>query len=252
MDKIIPGIHNYCDRWCERCSFTTRCSVYTQEQGASNAEKDITNTAFWERLSENFARAKQMLHEKAKELGIDLEALVKASEKEEEQREQKRQSQRTNPLMLLCFRYSELTREWRKQSAVSEKADRILQDYEMGLVSIEEAKKEANTIKECLEVIGWYEHFIAAKLMRALSGKSDDDGWEKENGFQRDYDGSAKIALIGIDRSMQAWIKLFELLPDQEDSLLPILATMEKIKTMAVGEFPEAQTFMRPGFDETN
>ncbi|MCB0550950.1 MAG: hypothetical protein KDD19_25495 [Phaeodactylibacter sp.] len=28
----IPGIYNYCDRWCERCSFTSRCLLYAQEQ----------------------------------------------------------------------------------------------------------------------------------------------------------------------------------------------------------------------------
>ena len=27
----IAGIFNYCDRWCERCSFTSRCSIYEDE-----------------------------------------------------------------------------------------------------------------------------------------------------------------------------------------------------------------------------
>jgi predicted protein tyrosine phosphatase len=25
--KFIPGIYNYCDRWCERCPFTSRCLI---------------------------------------------------------------------------------------------------------------------------------------------------------------------------------------------------------------------------------
>jgi hypothetical protein len=25
--KFIPGIYNYCDRWCERCRFTSRCLI---------------------------------------------------------------------------------------------------------------------------------------------------------------------------------------------------------------------------------
>ena len=29
---IISGIHNYCDRWCERCSFIDRCSLGVIEQ----------------------------------------------------------------------------------------------------------------------------------------------------------------------------------------------------------------------------
>lgn len=250
MGNNIPGIHNYCDRWCERCGFTARCAVYEQEQGISDAENDIHNTAFWERLSENFAKAMQMLNEKAKELGIDLDAISEESEKEEKIREKKRLSQREHPLMQLSFHYSDQSMEWRKQSAISEKADQILREYEMGLVSVAEAKQEADSIKECLEVIGWYEHFIPSKLMRALGGKAEDTGWEKENGFQRDYDGSAKVALIGIERSLQAWVKLFEMLPEQEDSLLPILATLEKIRNMSNAEFPEAHLFKRPGFDE--
>ena len=28
---FIPSIHNYCDRWCERCPFTSRCRAYAIE-----------------------------------------------------------------------------------------------------------------------------------------------------------------------------------------------------------------------------
>ena len=27
----IPGIYNYCDRWCERCKFTSQCLLFTNE-----------------------------------------------------------------------------------------------------------------------------------------------------------------------------------------------------------------------------
>jgi len=26
--RFIPGIYNYCDRWCERCPLTARCLNY--------------------------------------------------------------------------------------------------------------------------------------------------------------------------------------------------------------------------------
>ncbi|HVE57390.1 MAG TPA: hypothetical protein VNB22_11225 [Pyrinomonadaceae bacterium] len=32
-DKFVSGIHNYCDRWCERCTFTARCRVAEAESG---------------------------------------------------------------------------------------------------------------------------------------------------------------------------------------------------------------------------
>jgi len=28
---FIPGVYNYCDRWCERCPFASRCRVYAME-----------------------------------------------------------------------------------------------------------------------------------------------------------------------------------------------------------------------------
>jgi hypothetical protein len=28
---FIPGVYNYCDRWCERCPFTGRCRVFADE-----------------------------------------------------------------------------------------------------------------------------------------------------------------------------------------------------------------------------
>ena len=29
--RFISGIFNYCDRWCERCSFTARCLNFAME-----------------------------------------------------------------------------------------------------------------------------------------------------------------------------------------------------------------------------
>jgi len=31
-ENFIPGIYNYCDRWCERCLYTDRCRVFVMEK----------------------------------------------------------------------------------------------------------------------------------------------------------------------------------------------------------------------------
>ena len=31
-ERLIPGIYNYCDRWCERCSFTSRCLNFASSE----------------------------------------------------------------------------------------------------------------------------------------------------------------------------------------------------------------------------
>ena len=30
--RFIPGIYNYCDRWCEHCELTSRCLNYAMGQ----------------------------------------------------------------------------------------------------------------------------------------------------------------------------------------------------------------------------
>lgn len=36
MHENISGIFNYCDRWCEKCSYINRCLLFKQE-----AEREI-------------------------------------------------------------------------------------------------------------------------------------------------------------------------------------------------------------------
>jgi len=83
--------------------------------------------------------------------------------------------------------------------------------------------------------------------MRALT-KPDFD--ENEDEIQNDSNGSAKVALIGIDRSIGAWAKLYELFPDQSDTILDILLQLDRLKKKIDITFPNAQHFKRPGFDD--
>ena len=73
--RFIPGIYNYCDRWCERCPQTSRCLNFSiSEEEFSNPEmRDIRNEAFWNKLSEILKETMEVLKESAKEWGIELE-----------------------------------------------------------------------------------------------------------------------------------------------------------------------------------
>jgi len=81
--------------------------------------------------------------------------------------------------------------------------------------------------------------------MRAATGNENNDISDKQ-----DSDGSAKVALIGIDRSIAAWGKLLSYFPEQEDELLDILVHLEKLRRTTENEFPDARAFIRPGFDD--
>ena len=74
--------------------------------------------------------------------------------------------------------------------------------------------------------------------------------WEEDNGFQKDSDGSAKIAIIAIERSMNAWVKFYELMPTSEDIAFKALSLLSQLKQKAIEVFPKAMEFHRPGFDD--
>ena len=65
--RHISGIYNYCDRWCERCPFTSRCLLYAMEQkdSADPASRDPDNAAFWQQLHSIFDQTKQLIQKLA-------------------------------------------------------------------------------------------------------------------------------------------------------------------------------------------
>lgn len=248
----IPGIHNYCDRWCERCSFTSRCDVYEITSDLTPEERDIHNKAFWDRLSKNFEGMIEMIREAAAKHGIDLTSFTPEEENEYQAGKKRLEDIRENhPLTRMSWEYVEKALEWLKKiPSIEEKEEELNKGLTLGILTKEEAMTEAASLKDCLEIIQWYIHFIYLKLVRALMGKAEYDGWEEQNGFQRDFDGSAKIALIATDRTMQAWLMLMNTFPSQEDTFLNFLSTLQKIRTLTEKEFPNAWNFVRPGFDE--
>ncbi len=237
MDNHIPYVHNYCDRWCERCTLTSRCRVFEQTSQMTPEQQDVGNRAFWEYLSSMFTNAMEMVQKKAEELGIDL--TVTDEEAEQYLKEQKDADTRIRKSRLfgLCKEYDGKVASFMKDHALEQ------------TVSVLDERK-TQTIADCFEVITWYQHFIAAKLHRAMHGLMTDDLGDEYADMPKDYDGSAKIALIAVDRSIAAWTTVYELLPSREDACLSALIVLQQIKNRTEKQFPEAYRFVRPGFDE--
>ena len=74
-EQFISGIHNYCDRWCERCAFTARCQTYALEgeQDERSGPAEGLNDAFWKRLETSLQKSKDMITRLAQEQGISSE-----------------------------------------------------------------------------------------------------------------------------------------------------------------------------------
>jgi hypothetical protein len=242
--NLISGIHNYCDRWCERCNFTTRCAVYAAEEADPDndtASRDINNAAFWQKLSSIFKETQEMISEWAEENGVDLSeaALAPIGELKEKQREDTRK----HPLAKAAKKYAFDVREWFDKEF---KQTEVISDLP---AQSEDARETEDEVNDYAEVVQWYQFFIAVKLIRGLMSRIDEDDYLAEEG-PRDSDGSAKAALIAIDRSISAWKLMSDLRPENADSIHGLLFQLEKLRSSAEREFPNARDFIRPGFDE--
>jgi hypothetical protein len=250
--NAIPGIHNYCDRWCERCPFTSRCNVFENKRDLTPEEQDISNKAFWDKLSNQFKDTGELLRRVAAEHGFDFASITPEEQEKFKSRQDKLERKtEENPLSRLSRAYSKAAMTWLKTTdEMREKEKELNQHLALGILPEKDGRDQAATLKDCLEIIEWYVHFIPVKFGRAITGKLEDDSWEKENGYQNDFDGSAKIALIAVERSIQAWSRMYQSNSLKEDEFLNLASLLAQIKVSAEKEFPNAHMFIRPGFDE--
>ncbi|MEK6285047.1 MAG: hypothetical protein AABO57_04835 [Acidobacteriota bacterium] len=249
--RFIEGIYNYCDRWCERCPFTSRCMLYAMEEEDRDdpAAHDINSDAFWTKLGAIFKQTHEMIAKMAAEQGIDLDSIDTESVMEEENRQ--RAKSESNPLSQSAKQYVKLVSEWfdREYPASEQERDADPTRTDLPLVDFD-AQDRASNIQDAIEVIRWYQFQIAVKIMRGLMGDEPVEDYEPEGVRQRDSDGSIKVALIGMERSISAWGKLRELLPEKTAGILPMMLHLEQLRRGTEQAFPNANSFVRPGFDE--
>lgn len=270
--NLISGIYNYCDRWCERCAFTSRCLLYATEQADPDADdpelRDISNEKFWQKLRNIFRDTAEMIAEWAAEEGVDLDSIDFTEEMAAHDQAVAEASQ--DQMSQAATQYATAVQQWFRDEFGPE------DDIRSDLPPADLTEADVTT-SEAIEVIRWYQFFIAVKLMRALSGAHDVDeedfepeeflsfdfASEDENDEDLDYEaiaarsslidanGSAKTALIAIDRSIAAWRALQISLAEKSESIKPMLIELDRLRRSIEGRFPHARDFIRPGFDES-
>ncbi len=242
--KCISGIYNYCDRWCERCAFTSCCLNYATEKAdfVDASVRDLSNKAFWDKLQSIFQQTKEMLTELAQEQGIDLNAIDVESASSEIF--DKMDELKNHELAVNASHYSEMVDKWfeSEYSLFEQKEEELDTMLNLGIKG-DKPIAEADEIRDAVEVIHWYQHQIYVKLQRALM---QDEPAETPN----DSDGSALVALIAINRSIGAWGRLQEHFPEKTDSILKILLHLDRLHKKIEQEFPHVRKFKRPGFDD--
>ena len=241
---LISGIYNYCDRWCERCPLSSRCLLYASELEDENdppESRDIQNEAFWRRLSSIFQETREMTAEWATAEGVDLNNWP---DEDEPQLRKKRRQADSHALARAGKKYANAASDWfREFDQIVEISDLTATDAEI---------EEAERLVDAREIIHWYQYQIAVKTIRALSSSMEEREFEEleDDQFPRDSDGSAKVALLGIDRSIAGWRLMQLSVPDRSESIVPLILQLETLRYRTEKHFPNARGFVRPGFDE--
>jgi len=244
--KLIPSIHNYCDRWCERCAFVQRCAVGVEELERWTSETPMSEGELWSTVSDSFKESLRMLDEMLRESGIDLSEIEAASESIPDPDMDKLQEEifeRGLAYFKLSDSFFKTNREFLSSQEVEAQQ---MADMELP-VDLENLEQ----IREAIEIIHQYAAFLGIKARRAVSGINEmyDTSIWGDPPYQSDANGSAKACILCIERSLGAWEILRKSWPDKTDEILDMLLALSRFRKEMDRLFPDWQQFVRPGFD---
>jgi hypothetical protein len=218
----IDFISEYCDRWCERCAFTTRCSTYAL-QAALGMCGDLTEAlqlAVGRPMEAGTTSRPVTRMQVAQSTPQEVRAL-------EAQVEAHARRIKEAPLTKNAMEVAIAEHRWfHAHAAIRESDDPVL--------------------REAMAIVSWDSTFIGGKLARALHGRESSD--QDDDPIQNDWNGSAKIALISLERSESAWQTIAQATGDA--AAAELAATMGRFRAEVEEAFPFARLFQRPGFDD--
>lgn len=224
---LISGVYNYCNGRCRRCPFTQRCLAYLDSQETKTARGD--GGPVGEVLNESLGRMLELLKEAARREGVDLDR----SDEDDSgaAADSSFERHRNDPLAVSAREYGTLA--WRIARAIAPIA----------------AARGDETVVEAAETIEWFSSMVSSKVWRAICGQA--DGWEAIDEVQTDFNGSAKIALLGIGESLRAWSVLMEAGRATANGVpARAVSMLEELEAAIRGRFPRVMEFVRPGFDD--
>ena len=228
-----------------------------QETAGAGDNTDATHKAFWDRLAGKLREASV-----AGGAGEWMDAALPQPEPDvdieyEKWAEARREAVRIHPLVVRAQTYREKTSAWLKaaEKDLKKVAEGLLQSAHSPFGE-DDVEEEAREIGDWIDVVTWYHTLIPTKLSRAVSGVTEENQAGDEVGRivrasrRDDANGSGKLALVSIERSMAAWVRLREIVPNQEDAILEILSLLGQLQHGIHATLPGVKAFIRPGFDE--
>lgn len=166
----IPGIYNYCDRWCEHCPFTQRCLNYeeSEERFKDVKDKSLENKEFWNQLSETFKFTGELIKYVSEKQGIDLSNMDNDEEVKRDMKKRKdaEKKAKNHPIAKDAWKYSKGIHEFfeKEKKLLKTKGKELMKNVELG-IETDKTYYAARDISDALDVIGWYAPQMWVKMI---------------------------------------------------------------------------------------
>jgi hypothetical protein len=261
----IRLIHNYCDRWCDKCPFTDRCEVYFEQKEIEEYMRTTQpDTEEIQKMSAQLSSAMERL----KDVLEQLKALSDEIETEETTKQPNYIAMEPPALTADAQPVSGETRQILAESAVEAAKNYAFDvnqffednnDYFAGQELDLASKIESGTsidleqlqfLGESAATIRQFQHFIFIKTRRALTDLEELADTELFDPIQNDHNGSAKICMIVIQRSNDAWNFFTQVFPDKRREVNHLKNHLRYIAQIIAKLLPNWEKFHRPVFDD--
>ncbi|MBN2614606.1 MAG: hypothetical protein JXR71_02845 [Bacteroidales bacterium] len=253
MTTPIPDIYLYCDRWCERCAFASRCEACHVDDTVLRSEPlsfyDQKNKEFWLSLEANYPAVVESVQRVAIDQKQNLDEFegmrVRSGYNLFHAKVIK------NPLLSAGRTYEDTVDDWLDQQ--SEQGILQMQDFIPGsvfqYVSETISPEEKEHVNHWIEVIMRYQLQLFLKLSRTFYIQSkEEEGGTQAEGLPASK-GSAKTALVMMQRSLVSWFLVKDYFSDKagiENIMLHLYRMIRRLEA----DFPDVMKFIRTGLDE--
>jgi hypothetical protein len=154
-----------------------------------------------------------------------------------------------HPLFVEAQRYASLVSEWfRAEEPWFDSRHKALEVHALAGLPNANFAEAMLDIRSAAESLGWYQFDIAEKLQRAVEALESPIA-DSRDSTRPTVDGLAKGALVAIDRSIHAWLRLKRYRDDLPDSIFPLLVQLDHLRRDVDETFPGARFFARTGVD---
>ncbi len=154
-----------------------------------------------------------------------------------------------HPLFVDAQRYASLVSEWfDAEEPWFDGRHKALEVHELAGLPCPNFTEAILGIRAAAVSIGLYQFDIADKLQRAVEALECPIA-DSRDSTRSTVDGLVNDALVAIDRSIHAWLRLKRYRADIPDSIFPLLVQLDHLRRAVDDTFPHARFFVRPGLD---